>query len=86
MPLPQMPGAPSFDGTNVTAPIEKYESLARSTNCDASASAVIGHFPYHCTEEVRGAVLMLLAYAYCDHGPILAGVAGGDARCLPCAR
>ena len=66
MPLPQMPGAPSFDGTNVTAFIEKYESLARSTNCDVTASAVIGHFPYYCTEEVRETVLMLPAYAYCN--------------------
>ena len=66
MPLPQMPGAPSFDGMNATAPIEKYESLARSTNCDVTASAVIGHFPYYCTEDVRETVLMLPAYAYCD--------------------
>ena len=63
MPLPQVPGAPSFDGTNVTAFIEKYECLARSTNCDVTASAVIGHFPYYCTEDVRETVLMLPAYA-----------------------
>ena len=60
-PLPHMPGAPSFDRTNVTAFLEKYESLAQST-----ASAVIGHFPYYCTEDVRETVLMLPAYAYCD--------------------
>ena len=66
MPLPQMPGAPSFNGRNVTAFIEKYESLARSTNCDVTASAAIGHFPYYCTEDVRETVLMLPAYAYCD--------------------
>ena len=59
MPLLQMPGAPSPDGTNVTAFIEKYESLA---------SAVIGHFPYYCTKEVRETVLMLPAYAYRDSG------------------
>ena len=64
--LPHMPGAPSFDGTNVTAFLEKYESLAKTTNCDVTASAVIGHFPYYCTEDVRETVLMLPAYAYCD--------------------
>ena len=63
MPLPQMPGAPIFDCTNVTAFIEKYESLARSADCDVTAS---GHFPYYCTEDVRETVLMLPAYAYCD--------------------
>ena len=34
-----------------TAFIEKYESLAKSTNCDVTASAVIGHFPYYCTDD-----------------------------------
>ena len=66
IPLPHMPGALSFDGTNVTAFLEKYESLARSTNCDVTASAVIGHFPNYCTEDVRETVLMLPAYTYCD--------------------
>ena len=66
MPLPHMPGAPSFDGTNVTAFIEKYESLARLTNCDVTASAVIGHFPYYCTEDVCETVRMLPGY--CDDG------------------
>ena len=66
MPLPHMPGAPSFSGANVTAFLEKYESLALSANCDVTASAVIGHFPYYCTEEVRETVLMLPAYAYCN--------------------
>lgn len=32
MPLPHMPGAPIFDGMNLTAFIEKYESLAKTTN------------------------------------------------------
>ena len=66
MPLPHMPGAPSFDGTNVTAFIKKYESLARSTNCDVTASAVISHFPYYCTKDVHETVLMLPACAYCN--------------------
>ena len=66
MPLPHMPGAPIFSCTNVTAFLEKYEGLARSADCDVTASAVIGHFPYYCTEDVRETVLMLPAYAYCD--------------------
>ena len=66
MPLPQMPGVPSFDGTNASAFIETYASLARSTNCDVTVSAVIGHFPYYCTEDVLETVLMLPAYAYCS--------------------
>ena len=66
MPLPHMPGAPSFSGANVTDFLVKYESLAQSANCDVTASAVIGHFPYYCTEEVREMVLMLPAYEYCD--------------------
>ena len=65
-PLPQMPGVPSFDGTKVTAFVEKHECLARSTNCDVTVSAVIGHFPYYCTEDVPKTVLMLPAHAYCD--------------------
>ena len=68
MPLPHMPGAPSFDGTNATAFIKRYESQAKSTDCDVTASAVIGHFPHYCTEDVRETVLMLPAYAYCDDG------------------
>ena len=57
MPHSQMPDAPRFDGANVTA---------QSTNCDATASAVIGHFPYYCTGDVRETVLVLPAFAYCD--------------------
>ena len=66
MPLPHMPGAPIFDGRNVTAFIERFENLAKSTNCDVAASAVIGHFPYYCTENVCETVRMLLGY--CDNG------------------
>ena len=66
--LPHMRGAPIFSGTNVTgtAFLKKYESLARSTNCDVAAGDVIDHFPYYCTREVREMVLMLPAYAYCN--------------------
>lgn len=66
MPLSQMPGAPILDGTNVTAFIEKYECLARATNCDVTASAVIGLFPYYCAEDACEMVLKLLAYVFFD--------------------
>lgn len=66
MPLLQMPSALSFDGTNVTAFTEKRESLARSTSCDATASAVIGDFPCYCTEDVRETVFV--QPGYCDDG------------------
>ena len=74
MPLPQMPGAPSFDGMNVTAFVEKYESLAKSTGCDVTPSVVVGYFPYYCTEGVCEAVLVLLWYCSDDRSrpwPIL---------------
>ena len=47
----------------VTAFIEKYESLAKLTNCDVTASAVIGHFPYYCTDDVCETVRMLPGYS-----------------------
>ena len=67
----------------VTAFIEKYESLAKSTNCDVTASAVIGHFPYYCkTDDVCETVRMLPGYR---DDEIMADTKDRDAGCLPCA-
>ena len=62
MPLLHMPGAPIFGGMNVTAFIEKYESLAKTMNCGVTASAVIGCFPFYCTEDVCETVCTLPGY------------------------
>ena len=36
--------------------------MAKSTNCDVTTSAVIGHFPYCCTDDVCETVRMLPGY------------------------
>jgi len=68
MPLPHIPGAPVFCGSDMTMFLHKVECLAHSTQTDTSSQYVIYMFQSCCTEGLneREKVIMRCGYEHQD--------------------